>query len=107
MKKIVFPAVSFLISFVILFTIFYKKTESNGSIIAIFVPAQHPAMDEIVAGFCDSLKQRMPLMQFRIYNGQGNKALMQSQAEMIVSSSRDLVFTIGNLSSQHICTVLF
>lgn len=91
----------------LLLSFFYKKTFVDRHLVAIFVPAQHPAMDEIVAGFCDTLKERIPLVNFRVYNAQGNKTLMQSQAEMIVSSNPNLIFTIGNSTSQLIRTVLF
>jgi putative ABC transport system substrate-binding protein len=80
--------------------IFYKKTKIDDYSVAIFVPAQHPAMDEIVQGFCDALKKRIPSVQYTICNGQGNKTLMQSQAEMIVTSGYGLVFTVGNSTSQ-------
>jgi putative ABC transport system substrate-binding protein len=106
MKKIVSLIISLLICISVSFFIFYRRTAVQGNLVAIFVPAKHPAMDEIVTGFCNSFKERMPLMQFRVYNGQGNKTLMQSQAEMIVSSNADLVFTIGNLTSQLIRTAL-
>ncbi len=106
MKKITSLILFFLFGG-LLISFFYKKKLIHGHLVAIFVPAQHPAMDEIVAGFCDTLKERMPSVHFSIYNGQGNKTLMQSQAEIIVSSNPNLIFTIGNSTSQLIRTALF
>ena len=55
MKKILFFGMSLLVALLFLSFVFYKKIAAKGPLVAIFVPAQHPAMDEIVEGFCNKL----------------------------------------------------
>lgn len=63
--------------------------------IAIFEPATHPAINEIAQGFIDEMNTSECHYVFTRYNANGNKMLLQAQAQEIVQSSYDLVFTIG------------
>src|SRR3989338_2667001 len=64
--------------------------------IAIFQPASHPALDEIAQGFIDTMQTDSSLhYQFDRYNGNGNKILMQAQAQEMLQKNYDLIFTIG------------
>jgi putative tryptophan/tyrosine transport system substrate-binding protein len=64
--------------------------------IAIFQPATHPALDEIAQGYIDTM-QKNALKQyiFDRYNANGNKILMQAQAQEMLQKNYDLIFTIG------------
>lgn len=63
--------------------------------IAIFEPATHPAINEIAQGFIDEMNLSESHYVFTRYNANGNKMLLQAQAQEIVQQSYDLVFTIG------------
>jgi ABC-type uncharacterized transport system substrate-binding protein len=64
--------------------------------IAIFEPASHPAMDEIVQGFTDTIKKNSSAHYiFNRYNANGNKTLLRAQAEDIIHNNYDLIMTIG------------
>jgi putative tryptophan/tyrosine transport system substrate-binding protein len=71
--------------------------------IALFVPAVHPAMTEIVDGFEDTIKASShKKYSFDEYNANGNATLLRAQADEIVQEGYDLVFTIGAQCSQSI-----
>lgn len=64
--------------------------------IAVFQPATHPALDEVAQGFIDTMQDTAKLQyKFDRYNGNGNKILMQAQAQEILQKKYDLIFTIG------------
>ncbi len=64
--------------------------------IAIFQPATHPALDDIAQGFIDTMQKNASLHYiFDTYNGNGNKILMQAQAQEIAHKNYDLIFTIA------------
>lgn len=69
--------------------------------IAIFEPVAHPAIFEIEQGFVKEVQQKV-LCECTIYNAQGNKTLLRSQAEEILHQNYDLIFTIGALCTQTI-----
>lgn len=62
--------------------------------VAILIPVSHPALEEIRKGFVDTL-EKFVACKYDDYNANGNRALMRSQAEDIVSKNYDLVFTIA------------
>ncbi len=69
--------------------------------IALFAPAVHAAMDEIEAGFTETMNQsKQATYHFDFYNGNGNPTLIRSEAEEIVRKEYDLVFTIGTACSK-------
>lgn len=82
----------------------YKKNSSQKQLYlyrcALIAPAEHPAMDEIMAGFTENLKKTVPAAECVIFNGQGNKTLLHSQIEKVVHDTFDVVFTIGITASQ-------
>ncbi|MGZ6250686.1 MAG: ABC transporter substrate-binding protein [Candidatus Chromulinivorax sp.] len=74
----------------------YQQVVSDGINIAVFQPATHPALDEIVQGFIDTLQQiSSEKINFTRYNANGNKILMQAQAQDMLQKKYDLIFTIG------------
>jgi putative ABC transport system substrate-binding protein len=76
-----------------------NESESNSCVvrrIAIFQPVTHPALDEIAQGFIDTMQEDTSLQyRFDRYNGNGNKILMQAQAQEMLQKNYDLIFTIG------------
>lgn len=62
--------------------------------VAIFVPASHPALEEIRKGFIDTLN-RLVSCRYDDYNANGNRTLMRNQAEEMVAKQYDLIFTIA------------
>ena len=87
------------ITTIILYNTFYKKNTTNSIApcrIAIFEPASHPAIDEIVSGFTTTMKNNSSLDYiFDRYNANGNKTLLRSQAEEILQQNYDLIMPIG------------
>ncbi|MBV8661100.1 MAG: ABC transporter substrate-binding protein [Candidatus Dependentiae bacterium] len=73
------------------------QTKNDQAIrIAVFQPATHPALDEIAQGFIDTMQHAVQQNYiFDRYNGNGNKILMQAQAQEIVQKDYDLIFTIA------------
>lgn len=63
--------------------------------IAIFQPISHLAMDDIIQGFSDTIARSQEQYEMKIFNANGNKILMQAQAQEIVGQHFDAVFTIG------------
>lgn len=65
--------------------------------VALFAPATHPAIDEIIQGFMDTLqsKESSANYAFKTFNANGNKTLLRAQAEEIVGGDFDLIFSIG------------
>lgn len=84
---------------------FTKTSSSEDFRIAIFQPAQHPALDEIARGFSESLTKRSK-KRYKIdfYNAGGSSTLLRSQADELLSYPYDLVFTIGAQCSQIVYT---
>jgi len=83
----------------------YKTTCSKNADyrVAIFVPAVHPAMDEIVRGFTETITDASKkCYAFDEYNANGNSTLLRAQADEIIQHNYDLVFTIGAKCSQTI-----
>jgi putative tryptophan/tyrosine transport system substrate-binding protein len=82
---------------IILYYCLQKRTSTQTSTrIAIFEPASHPAIDEIVDGFITGIKNDgLDNYTFDRYNANGNKTLLRSQAEEIIHRNYDLIMTIG------------
>lgn len=78
----------------ILYYTFNQK--NNVHRIAIFEPASHPAIDEIVDGFITTIKKSSSInYTFDRYNANGNKTLLRSQAEEIIHQDYELITSIG------------
>lgn len=97
-KKIIIIVISLIIMSGIIGT-YNKKEDSKDSSsvlrIAIFEPASHPALDEIVQGFIETLFQSKRQYTFERFNANGNKILLRSLAEEIIQNKFDLIFTVG------------
>jgi putative tryptophan/tyrosine transport system substrate-binding protein len=78
---------------------------SNAKRIAIFIPAVHPAMDDIEQGFKTTVQQGTGNYAFTTYNANGNKTLLRAQAEEIAQQQYDLIFTIGTTCTHTMHTV--
>ena len=64
--------------------------------VAIFYPASHPAMDEIEQGIKETFaKKGEASYLFDVYNANGNKTLLQSQAHEILRKQYSAIMTIG------------
>lgn len=98
-RNIFIPLIIATILITIGYNIFHHKNKSSfGQTcrIAIFEPATHPAIDEIVDGFITTMKKNSPLeYTFDRYNANGNKTLLRSQAEEIIHQNYDLIMPIG------------
>lgn len=71
--------------------------------VAIFAPAVHPSMDEIISGFKETITNASKkCYAFDEYNANGNSTLLRAQADEIIQHKYDLVFTIGAKCSQTI-----
>ncbi len=71
--------------------------------IALFAPAVHPSMTDIMNGFKDTIHSGSDKKySFDEYNANGNATLLRAQADEIVQHNYDLVFTIGAQCSQSI-----
>jgi len=69
--------------------------------IAILTPVTHQSLEQIEKGFRETLeKSDKKKYEFTTYNANGNKMLLQAQANEIVNGNFDLIFTIGAQSSQ-------
>ena len=66
--------------------------------IAILQYISHPALDEIRQGFIDTLQKEVNV-EFKIFNANGNRILLRSQAEEIVQNDFDLIFSIPTVPS--------
>lgn len=74
--------------------------------IAILTPVTHLSLEQIEKGFIETIERDSPgTYQFITYNAQGNKTLMRSEVEEIVSKNYALVLTIGTTSSQMMAEV--
>lgn len=86
-----------------------KETPTDDQLrIAIFTPTTHPALEEIEHGFKETLQRLMPpaCCVFTTFNANGNKTLLQAQAQEIVGNQYNLIFTIGAACSQIVAELL-
>ena len=79
---------------------------SSGKRIAVLLPAVHPSMNAIEAGFSTTLKTALPTCSITVFNANGDKVLMKGQVEKITSDAYDLIFTVGTTASQMTKTAL-
>lgn len=78
------------------------KTESGAKKIGVIIPLEHKAMDEIVAGFTETLKKSMPntKLEFKIANAQGDLNIERAIIQQMNSGSYDLVVPVGITATQ-------
>jgi putative ABC transport system substrate-binding protein len=62
--------------------------------IAIMLPVSHPALEEIQQGFVETLNKSV-VCTYDVYNANGDRTLLRSQAEEVVRKEYDLIFTIA------------
>jgi putative tryptophan/tyrosine transport system substrate-binding protein len=80
-----------------------KRSTISDYRIALFVPAVHPSMTEIMHGFKETINSSSnKKYAFDEYNANGNPTLLRAQADEIVQYNYDLVFTVGTQCSQSI-----
>jgi len=63
--------------------------------IAMFQPATHPALDEIVHACITTMNAGEKQYDFHIFNANGNTMLLQAQAAEMVQAGYDLIVTVG------------
>lgn len=69
--------------------------------IALLTPVTHPSLQQIQQGFIDTLKASNKAdYTFDVFNANGNRMLMRSQAEEIVCGNYDLICTVGAQATQ-------
>lgn len=69
--------------------------------IAILTPVTHPSLLQIEKAFKETLEHAEPgKYAFTTYNAQGNKTLMRSEVEEMMSNKYALVLTVGSSASQ-------
>ncbi|MDR3646985.1 MAG: ABC transporter substrate-binding protein [Candidatus Babeliales bacterium] len=70
------------------------EENSNAKRIAILLPLSHPALDEIKDGFIKTLSEKMEI-NYDVYNGNGDRLLMRTQAQKAFDNNYDLVLAIS------------
>jgi putative tryptophan/tyrosine transport system substrate-binding protein len=69
--------------------------------LAIIVPATHKALEEIQRGFEKTIVKKYGLNTvFKVYNANGNRALLRAQIEEVALGKFDAVFCIGAVATQ-------
>lgn len=63
--------------------------------VAIVQPISHPALDEIVAAFKETIKQKCPVVAVELYNAAGNRMIMQSKINELMHSDLVALITLG------------
>lgn len=74
--------------------------------IAILLPALHPSLTLIENGFKETLAELGLSCTFTEYNANSSKTLMHAQAQEIVASAPDLIFTVGAHASMMVYQLL-
>jgi putative ABC transport system substrate-binding protein len=102
----VFIGIIFLLVFMVVFkaknplasTSSEHLQQEGGKKIAIMLQLSHPALEEIVQGFLETLQGKISF-QYDLYNGNGDRVLMRQQAEEVVMKNYDLIFTVPTTPS--------
>lgn len=80
---------------------FPSRIEHRDYSVALFAPALHPSMENIMRGFKETLsKDSKKTYSFAEYNANGSSFLLRGQADDIVAVGYDLIFTIGTFCTQ-------
>lgn len=87
--------------FAVLISLEEIKATENHYKIAIIMPMSHKAMDDIVDGFEEQLKNNInEQYKLTIYNAQGDPNLMRTIFQQIYSNHYDMVVPIGTNATQ-------
>lgn len=88
MKKYIFAAITAAIALCAYYYIPSGEVQPAGHYrIAVLTPVTHAALEEIILGFKETLGKNLPCT-FDIYNAEGDRVLLQSQAEKIAQDTR-------------------
>ncbi len=80
---------------------------TNEKKVGIIVPIEHKAMNEIVAGFTDTIKAEYPhAVSFKIANAQGDMNLERAIIQQMKDEGYDVVAPIGTDASQMSASVI-
>lgn len=101
-KKYFFlPGILALIALLIVCILVACHSNSDAKKIGIIVPLEHKAMDEIVAGFTETLSNEMKIpLQFKVQNAQGDMNIERAIIQQMNNSQYDMVVPIGITATQ-------
>lgn len=82
-------------------------SSSNQKKIGIIVPIEHKAMNEIVAGFTETLRENYPVpVKIKVANAQGDINLERAMIQQMRNENYDLIVPIGTDASQMSAAVI-
>ncbi len=79
---------------------YLKSNETQGQKIAIILPLEHEAMNQIINGFKEELNKHNPNVDIAIYNAQGNQSLLHSIIKQISQQDISLIVPVGTNTTQ-------
>lgn len=80
----------------VLFFFNTKRTNAHAHYhVAIIQPISHPALDEIVGAFKETIAKQCPEVAFELYNAAGNRMIMQSKINELMHSDLTALVTLG------------
>jgi putative ABC transport system substrate-binding protein len=94
MKKLFFLAIS------IFFCVAAAGAQARTYHISVSQFVEHPALDAVLKGFQDDLKDKGIQVDYRVHNAQANMATAGQIGEQIMGEHPDLILTIATPSSQ-------
>lgn len=76
-------------------------SSSNEKKIGIIVPLEHKAMNEIVAGFTETLQKKYPQpLKIKVANAQGDANIQRAIIQQMKNEDYDIIVPIGTTSTQ-------
>jgi putative tryptophan/tyrosine transport system substrate-binding protein len=79
---------------------YFKTAENQSQKIAIILPLEHEAMNQIIQGFKEELNKYHPNIDIAIYNAQGNQSLLHSIIKQVSQQNVSLIVPIGTNTTQ-------
>ncbi len=76
------------------------ESPSSSKTVGLVVPMQHPALEEIVEGFSQTLLKENPSLQLKVQNAAGEASLQQAIIEQFAHQQVDLILPIGLAATQ-------
>lgn len=85
-----------------LFTLFTSLsiTSADELVISVNQFVEHPALNAVLKGFQDDLKENKIVPRYKIYNAHGNMATASQISTQIISDSPDMIVAIATPSAQ-------